>query len=169
MRTNIKFATLFLLITSFGFAQKLGTIDSQLILSKMPELKDVQKGVQDYNLELEKQVGPNITAYQALLKEYQSKEASYTEALKKQMQDSILRTEASLQRVRQNGAKLIQLKNDELMRPLYQKMGNAIKQVVQEQGYTQILTLEGNSFAYVDPQYDITQLVMNKLGIKVEE
>ncbi len=168
MKTNI--TIVFVLLLAFtGFAQKVGTIDSQLILSKMPELKNVQEGLQQYNTSLETQVQPTVTAYQTLLKEYQDNQQGYSEVVRKRMQDSILKSEANLKRIQQNGAKMIQIKNEELMRPLYLKLGDAIKDVVKEHGYTQILTLDGNTFAYVDPNYDITQLVMDKLGIKMEE
>ena len=64
---------------------------------------------------------------------------------------------------------LMQLKQNELMRPLYKKLSDAIKVVVKEQGYTHILTISGNEFAYVDEKYDITKLVMAKLGVKEPE
>ena len=150
------------------FAQKVGTIDSQLILSNMDEIKTVQQELQAYNSKLETDVKPQIDAYQSLIKEYQDNLKTYTEEKARLMQDSILGIENNLKRIQQNGAKLLQLKNDELMRPLYQKMSNAIRLIVQDKGYSQILTLDGNNFAYIDPKYDITQQVIDSLGIKIE-
>ena len=45
-------------------------------------------------------------------------------------------------------------------------MGDAITVIAQADGYTQILTTSGNEFAY-DEKFDLTQKVMDKLGVKL--
>ena len=62
---------------------------------------------------------------------------------------------------------MIQLKRNELLRPLYKKISDAITEIAKAEGYTQILTTSGNEFAYVDERFDITQKVMDKLGVKL--
>ena len=52
------------------------------------------------------------------------------------------------------------------MRPLYKKLSEVIAEVSKANGYTQILTTNGNQFGYIDERYDITKLVLEKLGIK---
>ena len=51
------------------------------------------------------------------------------------------------------------------MRPLYNKLNAAIAKISKEKGYTQIFTLAGNQFAYIDSKFDITELVITSLGI----
>ena len=63
----------------------------------------------------------------------------------------------------------MELKQNELMRPLYKKLNEAVDQVAKEKGFTQILTVQGNQFAYMDEKFDITKLVMDKLGVKAPE
>ena len=53
-----------------------------------------------------------------------------------------------------------------MIKPLYKKLGDAIRAVAKEINYTQILTLQGNEFSYVDSALDITELVMVKLNIE---
>jgi outer membrane protein len=77
--------------------------------------------------------------------------------------------EADIKKYQQNGNQLMKLKRDELMRPLYKKLNNAIKQVSKENKYTQVLTVTGNQFAFIDNNFDITTLVITKLGITVPE
>ena len=77
--------------------------------------------------------------------------------------------EADIKKYQQNGNQLMQLKRDELMRPLYKKLSDVIKQVSEENKYTQVLTITGNEFAFVDDKFDITTLVITKLGITVPE
>ena len=53
------------------------------------------------------------------------------------------------------------------MRPLYTKLSDAIAIIAKAKGYTQILTLTGNEFAYIDNKFDITELVIKNLGIQI--
>ena len=64
---------------------------------------------------------------------------------------------------------LLGLKRDELMRPSYKKLGDVIALVSIENGFTQVLTTTGNQFAYLDATLDITELVLEKLGIVIPE
>ena len=71
-----------------------------------------------------------------------------------------------MNKFRQNGTKMMQLQRDENMRPLYKKLSEVIKEVAKANGYTQVLTTNGNQFGYIDEKFDITKLVLDKLGIK---
>jgi len=75
----------------------------------------------------------------------------------------ILETEVN--KSKQKGSQLMRLKENELMKPLYKKLGEAISEVSKENNYTQILTVQGNEFAYIDRNFDITDLVIAKLNI----
>tara|TARA_R110000751_G_scaffold263955_1_gene363133 strand:+ start:316 stop:570 length:255 start_codon:yes stop_codon:yes gene_type:complete len=76
--------------------------------------------------------------------------------------------EQDLQRFRQNSQGLIQIKQNELMQPLYQKVGQALNEVAQEQNYSQVLTLNAG-VAYFDPALDLTQAVADKLGVTLQQ
>lgn len=143
-----------------------GTVDTDLILSKMPEFKQVQDDAQKYNAELEKDLQGKITTYQEKVADYQKNLETYSDVLKKTKEDEILKLETEIQQFRQNGTQLIQIKQQDLLRPLYEKMAKAIEEVAQANKYTQILNLGGAELAYFDPNHDITKKVMAKLGIK---
>ena len=55
------------------------------------------------------------------------------------------------------------------MRYLYKNLNDDIDIVVKEGGNTNRLTMNGNQFAYIDKKYDITKLVIAKLGLKEPE
>jgi outer membrane protein len=163
------FAVAFLLTSVLAAGQtKVGSIDSELIIGLMPETKVVLKRLSDYAAKLD-------SSYQIKVKEYQDKVGAFRKLgdvsnnFKKIKLDEISELEKGLQTSQDNGNKLIQLKRQELMRPLYKKLRGVIEQVSKAGGYTQILTTTGNEFAYIDEQYDITKLVMDKLGIKLPE
>ncbi len=163
------FKILFLFISVTAFAQtKVGTVDVDFILSKMPELPAIQKQIEDYGKELDTEFNKNLEAYNALVEAYTNGEAGFTIAQKKTKQEEILNAENELNKFQQNGTKLINIKRDELVRPLYQKIGVALEKVSKEESFTQVLQLDA-TIVYADNNYDLTIKVLKELGITIEE
>lgn len=168
MKTKI--ATIAFTLTSlFAISQtKVGTVNSELIVGLLPEMKNVVASLDRYAKEVD-------STYQIKVKEYQEKVADFqklgdvSDNFKRIKLEEISELEQALQKSQQNSNQLIQLKRNELLRPLYKKVGDAITVIVQSEGYTQILTTSGNEFAYADEKYDLTQKVMDKLGVKLPE
>jgi len=159
-------------IVFFSFAAsaqtKVGTVNINIIVSQLPEIPEVQKGIQDYEKQLQSDLKLKLDAYAKEVDEANKAFATMTDEQKKKKQEEIFELEADIQKFRQNAAQLAQLKQEELMRPLYQKVGNAVAVVAQEDKYTQVFTLDGNELAYVDPLYDLTMKVAKKLGLDIE-
>ena len=152
----------------FAQTSKVGTIDVDYILSKMPALESVKTGVESYGKELDTELGQKIAKYDSLIAGYQANEGTYGDAIKKTKQTEIIDLEGEMQQFRQNSVTLLQLRQNELMQPLYTKIGEALETVAKEQGFSQVLT-SNNNIAYLDPQFDLTVAVMKKLGLPVEE
>ncbi|MBW1294602.1 OmpH family outer membrane protein [Aquimarina litoralis] len=166
---NIIFPVLLLFVSVQAIAQsKVGTIDSDFILSKMPELTKVQEDLKAYNAKLEADLKVKADDYQAKVKAYQEGVASMTEPMKKTKQEEIIALENDIAKFRQNGAQLVQLQQNKLLQPLYSKIGKALEEVAKAEGYTQVLTITSSGLAYVDPKFDLTKTVMTKLGIPTE-
>jgi len=160
---------LFLFICVSSFAQsKVGTIDIDFILSRMPELPIIQKEVDDYTKTLDVEFNKNLETYNTLVTQYSEGEAGFTEVQKKEKQEEIITRENDLGKFQQNGTKLINIKRDELVRPLYQKIGVALEKVSIAEGFTQVLQIDA-SIAYLDSNYDVTLKVLKELGIEVKE
>jgi len=157
---------LFAILTSFQInaQSKVGTIDIEYILSVMPQLEQVNNDIKAYSEELENQSQIKITNYNALVKVYQEKEATYDEALKKERQDEIIALEQDIQKFQKNASSLVQIRQNELANPLYQSIGEALNIVAEEGKFTQVFTIN-NTIAYLDPDLDITLAVIEKMGI----
>ena len=161
---------IFLFICVTGFSQtKVGTVNVDYIVSKMPELETVKKQVEEYGTKLDADLQKKVQEYQAKVEAYKAGEATFTDAQKQEKQQEILTAENDIAKFRQNGNQLIGINRDEKMRPLYTKIGEALDKVVKAEGYTQILTTGNNSLAYFDDTYDVTILVLKELGITVTE
>ncbi|AXT60601.1 OmpH family outer membrane protein [Aquimarina sp. AD10] len=148
---------------------KTGTIDTEFILSKMPELTKVQEDLKGYNKKLEDQLKVKVEEYQAKVKEYQENVATFTEPMKKTKQEGIIKLEDDIAKFRQNASQLVQLEQNKLLQPLYQKIGKALEEIAKAEKYTQVFTISSSGLAYVDPNFDLTKKVTTKLGIKIEE
>lgn len=157
-------------ISTFAIAQtKTGTINSDYIISIMPESEIVIARSQEYGARLDSLFSIKMKDYEARVKDYRDKEKDMGVLMKKTLVKELTALEQDIKQYQDNGNKLMQLKQNELMRPLYTKLNLAIDEIAKENGYTLILTTSGNQFAYIDQKFDITKLVMAKLNIKEPE
>ena len=157
-------------LSTISLAQtKVGTTNSDYIMSLMPESQIVYNRAQAYGAKLDSLFDIKAQNFKTKVDAFRKSEKEMDEALKKTKVSEISALALDIKKYKDNGNKLMQLKQDELMRPLYKKLGDAINQVAKEQGYTQVLTSTGNQFVYIDEKFDITKLVMNKLGVKEPE
>ncbi len=164
------------LIGFSSFAQtKVGTIDAEYIISQLPEMAEINEGLKQYNQELQQDLEQSITDYEVLVKDYQQNyqtdvdNATFTEEEKQTKEREIIGLENDIKGFRQKANVMMQMKRNELTQPLYEKINTAMMQVVQEENYTQILHSGGNSLAFFAEEYDITDKVMQKLGITITE
>ena len=167
MKTKI---TLFIAILFIGLTSnaqtKTGTIDSEYIITKMPQFNQVNERIKSYGAKLDSINNKKIDEYDAKVKAFNAVIKTLSEADKKTRYAELGALNKDLAKFRENGTKMMQLRKDEFMRPLYRKITEVTATIAKENGYTQILTLTGNEFAYIDEKFDITQLVLAKLGIK---
>jgi len=167
MTKLLKIAFLFLCVT--GFAQsKVGTIDVDYIISQMPELSSVQKQIEDYGNGLDSNLLKKLAEYQSAIDKYKTDEFSLTINQKKGRQDSIIAMENDIQKFQQNGNQLIVLKQEEYLKPLYEKIGIALEKIAKAEGYTQVL-MRNNDVVYIDNRFDLTLAVLKELGIEIKE
>ncbi len=166
---KLKF-TFIIVILCLGFTMnaqtKVGTVNSDLIISKMPQLATIQERVANYGKKLDSSFQAKVIVYQTKLKAHIDTSPKLSDAKKQESLAEIKQMEDDMNKFRTNGTKMIGLKRDNFMRPLYKKVSDMIQKIAKKQGYTQILTTSGNEFGYIDEKYDITKLVLAELGIK---
>ncbi|WP_347175046.1 OmpH family outer membrane protein [Polaribacter uvawellassae] len=167
MKTKITLiiATFFVCLTITA-QTKVGTVDREFIIAKMPQLKTVQDRISKYGARLDSINKSKITKHDASVKEFNDNIKTLSEADKKIKFTEISKLKQEITQFQQNGTTMMQLRRNDFMRPLYQKVNEVIEGIAKEKGYTQILTVSGNNFAYLDINHDITKLVLAKLGIK---
>lgn len=166
MKLKITFI-LALFFIGFSNAQtKVGTVDSELIISKMPQMKGVLQRVENYGKKLDSSFQVKATEYKTKIDSFKAEEKLMTDDDKKTRVQELRTLEQEMGKFRQNGSAMMQIQKEQSLRPLYKKLSEIISEVAKANGYTQILTTTGNEFGYIDERFDITKLVLDKLGIK---
>ena len=155
------------LTTVTSFAQtKVGTVDVEYIIGNMTtELETVNSNLKTYEEQLSKELKEKMDAYEAKYSDYEAKQATMDAATKQSSQQEIVTLENEIVKYRQNGTQLLQIRRDELLSPLYQKVGAALDAEAKASGYTQVFTLGSGALGYADPNHDLTKKVMLRMGV----
>jgi len=146
---------------------KLGHVNSQEILTIMPERTVIEKTVGDLQSQWEKELVKMREEYYAKVKEFQEKQATMPESIKSARQGEISDLEQRISTFNQTASEDLRKKQQELFTPVIDKVKKAINEVGSENGYLYIFDLSTQSIIYQSPKSnDVTPLVKKKLGLK---
>ena len=166
-------AALLVSIASFGQdVQKLGYADTDYILAQLPDAKKVDTELKAHGSQLESQLKAKADEYQRKAADFQQNAGSgkWVDAVIQDKQRELETLQQQFQKFQADAEASFQKKQQDLMAPLYEKVGNAISAVSKENGYTFIITLNavgggGNVLLYKDEQFNVSNLVLKKLGV----
>ena len=153
------------LLSTAVFGQKLGHINSNDLLLAMPERTSIEADIQKYAQELEAQLATMSKEYQAKVQNYQSMQASMTEAIKEDKISEITNLEERISKFQQSAQKDLQAKEETLLKPLIDKAKKAIEDVAKENNYTYIFDAGVGVLLYKKDSDDIMPMVKKKLGL----
>jgi outer membrane protein len=154
--------------TSLFGQQRIGYADVDYIMSKMPEVKQVQSQLQTLNTQLTSQIQSTVTTYQQKLAEYQQTAEFMIEAVRADKESELTSIQQSIQLFEKNAQLSMQQKQHELMKPIYDKVGNAIEAVAKRNNFDLILNGKLNGVdivLYGDESLDASVFVLKQLGI----
>ena len=153
------------MLTLVSSAQKFGHINSQELLSLMPERDKVISELQDYAKGLENQLMSMNTELQASFEEYKSNESSYDDLTKQDKQAAMQNLQERINTFQQSAQASLQEKEIELLRPVEEKAINAIDAVAEKGKYTYILDSSSGLILYSKDSENILDKVKKELGI----
>ena len=157
----------FMTIATMSHAQKFGYINSQALLAEMTEVKQAEANLDALKKQLQKKGQQMLTNLEAKYKDLQRKEEQ-GELSRKQMEteaQSIKQEEAKIAQFEQDMQKQLLTKQEELMKPVIDKINNAIQAVAKEGNFNYIFDAVGGFILYADDNQDVTALVKAKLGM----
>ena len=144
---------------------KLGYINSNELLSIMPESIAMQEELQSYARGLESSLAAMQAEGEKKLTDYQQNEASMSDLVK---QDKVRELESIQQRIlefQQNAQESLAAKEQELITPILEKARKAIEDVAKEGNFTYIFDASTGNILYAAESENILQLVKAKLGL----
>lgn len=156
-------------ITSSLFAQKtakIGHINSNDLLTAMPERATVQKDLEAHAQQLQKTLETMSKEYDSKVAEFQGKQDVMTDIIKDAKIKEITDLEKRIQEFQQTAQADIQKKEQELLQPIIDKAKNAINEVAKENAYTYILDSSIGVVLYSVESDNVLDLVKKKLGIQ---
>ena len=153
------------LLTLGSYAQKIGHINSQELLSLMPERTTAETSLQDYAKGLESQLTSMQTEYQSMVENYQNNEGSYDDLTKQDKIAEIQSLQERLTTFQQSAQSSLQQKEQELLQPILEKAQSAIDAVADKGKYTYILDSSAGLILYSKDSENILDKVKKELGL----
>ena len=146
---------------------KIAHVNTAEILDAMPDKAKAEKNLENYYGELQKQLETMAKEYQTKLQDYEANQATMSNLVKQSKEKEIVDLQTRIQQFQMNAEDEFASKRAELLKPMLDKIQNAINAVGKEKGYTYILDLATGAAVYVgDNAVDCTKDVKTKLGIK---
>ena len=150
---------------SFAQKQKFGHIDSNELLSVLPERDSAQAELEKYAKELDDQLKLMQNELDKKYTDYDSNKASYSAIVRKTKEEELMGMQQRIQAFQQNAQQDLQQKESDLLKPIYEKIQNAIKEVGDENAFTYVYDT-ATLLYYSDASIDVLPMVKTKLGVK---
>ena len=174
MKKIILLIALALCVSFSAFSQtKYGYIDSEYILGNIPEYKEAQKELDRIAAVWQKEIEKKFASIDSMYKKYQVEAITLPENLKQKREEAIVHAEQDakdLQKKRFGKDGDLFKKREELVKPIQDRVFNAIEALAKDRGYAFVFDAAGSmTIVYADPKFDLNDQVMQRLGISVKQ
>jgi len=157
-----------LLVFVSGYAQKFAFVDTQYILDNLPEFTEAQAQLDDLSAQWQKEIEAKFAEVDKMYKDYQAQSVLLPEDMKKKKELEIVDKEKeakNLQKQKFGKDGDLFKKRQELVKPIQEKLYNAIQEIATTNNYSVIFDKGGSlTMLYANPKYDISDEVLDNLG-----
>lgn len=167
-KIKLTIVLLVVVVSTSVFGQKtvkIGHINSNELLSAMPERTKIQKDLETYATDLRTTLETMRKEYEVKIKDFQGKQDVMTEVIKNSKIKEITDLEKRITEFQQTAEADLQKKEEELLQPVIDKAKEAINTVAKEGAYTYILDSSVGVVLYSVEGDDILPAVKKKLGL----
>jgi outer membrane protein len=170
MKKLLILATCFVLLATVSNAQRYAVIDSKYILDKLPEYKDAQKLLDQFSEQWQQEIDQKQALMDKMYKDYDAERVMLTDVLQKKREDELYNKEKELrdlQKKRFGFEGDLFKKRQELIKPIQDRVYNAVQKLAVEKQYDFILDKsEGITVIFADPKLDKSADIIRNLGVK---
>lgn len=172
MKNVIKSAALIIALIGFSqtlLAQHYCIIDSKYILEKVSDYKDAQTKLDNLSKAWQDEIDNKMADVDKMYKGYQAERPMLSDEMRKKREDEIVAKEKNakdLQKQRFGYEGDLFKKREELIKPIQDRVYNAVQKMASQKGYDLVLDKAGGiTLFYADPRLDRSDDVLKVLGI----
>jgi outer membrane protein len=166
---EIALAVVFATVTFAASAQKFAYVDSQYILSKIPDYKAAQDQINQISIQWQKEIENKYSEIDQLYKAYKSDEVLLTDEMKQKRQSEIDQKEQAVKDLQKqhfgvNGD--LFKKRQELVKPIQDKVFNAVQDLAQKENLAIIFDKSSDNVTmlYTNSKYDKSDVILKNMG-----
>lgn len=170
MKQLVLLLAVFISLSTFLSAQlKIGYIDSDTVMDKLPDVQDARQKIDALIQEWQTELRQLETQWKTKYDDYEKRKLIMTDQTRTEVEAELVKLENDIAQFRDKkfgtNGELFQ-KQDELMKPVQNRIFNAIKLVAEEENLDFVFDRSGDiMILFAKEQYDISQKVLDKLKI----
>ncbi len=149
-------------------AQRSAFVDTQYILNNIPEYADAQQTLNDLSAKWQKEIAEKHQIVSEMYKKYQAEAILLPSDVKKKREEQIVKMNNEIKNLQKKyfgPGGLLFKKREELIKPIQEKVYNAIQTVATAQNIAFVFDKAGSpTLLYGNPKYDISDAVLDELG-----
>jgi outer membrane protein len=150
------------------YSQKFAYVDSDYILSKMPEFSQAEDKIDDFSKEWQSEIELAYEEVEQMYRDYQSEQVLLTSEMKTKREEAIMEKEKYVQSLQQkyfgNNGDLYKKRQD-LIKPIQDRIFDAIQQLAASNKYSIIFDASSDLIMlYSNPDLDKSDKVLELMG-----
>jgi outer membrane protein len=148
--------------------QRFAFVDTEYILSNIPEYGDAQEELNNYSKQWEKEIADAFSLVEDMYRDYQTQSVLLPDDLKRKKENEIIDKEREAKALQQKyfgpEGDLFN-KREELVQPIQEKIFNALQEIAETRNYAFIFDkASGATMLYANPRNDISDDVLDEIG-----
>ncbi len=169
-RMAVIFALLLMGSFQTGLSQRFAYVDSEYILTNIPEYNAAQEQLDKLAEEWQKEIEARYEEVEALYRKFQQDRVLMSEEMQRKREEEIVSREAAaaeLQRKYFGPTGELFQSQEELIRPIQDRVYNAVVEMANENNYAVIFdTADSPAMLYTNPRNDMSDEILRKLGYR---
>ncbi|HAJ98658.1 MAG TPA: hypothetical protein DCM62_01395 [Bacteroidales bacterium] len=159
-----------LLVSAPAFSQRFAYIDTDYIMDNIPEFRVAEEELQRVSNQWQEELESLFANIERMYRDYQAEAPLLPEAMRRQREENIIERERQakelqMQRFGREGD--LFKKRQELIRPIQERVANAVKELATSENFAIIFDRAGAmTMVFADVRFDMSDEVLRRLGYR---
>lgn len=161
----------FIMASTMLFSQKYAYVDTEYVLDNIPEYKDAQLQLDELAEEYQAEIEEKYAEIEKMYANYQAEAVLLPDDIRDRREKEIRDMELQVKELQQKRFGVdgdLFDKREELIRPMQEKVFNAIEEIAVEKNYAFVFDKAGSlTILYSNDKFDISDDVLDKVGAEL--